>query len=195
MAGAFEEAVATIHNLQPDVVVLDVGTQRSLPLIRAVRVESPATHVVAFGLGEHDQDIIACAEAGVTGYVPADCSAEELIEAIESAARGELRCSPRTAALLVRHLAALADGKGPMDMSPSLTAREREIASLIEQGLSNKQIAVQLDTEIGTVKNHVHNILDKLGAATRGEAAARLRREASRRSLRLTPSHPTSLKL
>jgi DNA-binding NarL/FixJ family response regulator len=113
-----------------------------------------------------------------------------LANAIESAAHGELRCNPKIAAVLVQRLSSLS---APSAQGPNLTlltSREREIATLIEQGLSNKQIACQLHIEIATVKNHVHNILDKLRVTTRGEVGAQLRRTVPRRSLRPTPATP-----
>jgi DNA-binding NarL/FixJ family response regulator len=72
-------------------------------------------------------------------------------------------------------VAALAARREPAGENGHLTSREREIAGLLDQGLTNKEIAGRLFLSISTVKNHVHNILEKLGASTRGEAAARLR--------------------
>jgi DNA-binding NarL/FixJ family response regulator len=75
----------------------------------------------------------------------------------------------------MRRLASLAHGAGDGDPTEPLTSREREILDLIDEGLSNKQIAQQLRIELSTVKNHVHNILGKLGVQRRGEAAALVR--------------------
>lgn len=186
MASSFDDAVGRARALQPHVVVLDVGMPRCLALIRAMRAESPATRIVAFAINESDYEIVACAEAGVAGYVTVDSSIDDLVATIKSAADGELRCSPRIAAVLMQRLTTLAAPPQPV-ASPLLTLREREIATLIEQGLSNKQIAGTLCIELATVKNHVHNILDKLGVTTRGEVAAQLRRSMPRRSLRPTP--------
>jgi two-component system, NarL family, nitrate/nitrite response regulator NarL len=185
-ASDFDEALDRASELRPSVVILDVGIHRSLALIRELRTAAPDVRVVAFAISESEHEIVACAEAGVAGYVTADSTLDELVLATEGAARGELRCSPKTAAVLLRRLELV----GQMQHTHSdtaLTAREREIAELIEQGLSNKEIAAQLKIETATVKNHVHNILDKLNVTTRAEAAARIRRDTPARSLRPTP--------
>ena len=90
------------------------------------------------------------------------------MQAVETTAGGGTVCSPKLAAVLLRR----AGGHRP---AGTLTAREREIAALIEQGCSNKEIAERLEIGLPTVKNHVHNILTKLHATRRGQAAAMLR--------------------
>jgi len=115
--------------------------------------------------------------------VPRAASVEDLVAALESVGRGELLCSAQTAAALLRRVAALAAGRSaPAQPLSNLTRREREIGGLLEAGLSNKDIAVQLGIEVATVKNHVHNVLEKLQVHRRGQAAARLQgRTATRR--------------
>ena len=90
--------------------------------------------------------------------------------------RGEAACSPRVAAALLRRVADRGARARRLDgeFAP-LTSRERQIVALIDEGLSNKEIAARLCIELSTVKNHVHNLLEKLGARGRGEAAARVR--------------------
>jgi DNA-binding NarL/FixJ family response regulator len=89
--------------------------------------------------------------------------------------RGETICPPSVVAALVRHIADRAgEGRDPVE-DGHLTSREREVLVLIEQGLTNKEIARRLGIEERTVKNHVHHVLDKLRVRHRGEAAARLR--------------------
>jgi two-component system, NarL family, nitrate/nitrite response regulator NarL len=186
-ARSHDEALSIADTLHPDVVVIDIATHRGLGTVRAIRAVSPSSAIVAFGVTEAEAEVVSCAEGGVTGYVGADASEDELVEAVERVARGEPHCSPRTAAFLLQRLANIAGRNYDTPSAPSLTTREREIASLLELGLSNKQIAVQLNIELATVKNHVHNILGKLGASTRGEAAARLRRSSSQYNFRATP--------
>jgi DNA-binding NarL/FixJ family response regulator len=105
-------------------------------------------------------------------------SLEDLISALDSVSRGELLCPPRIAAGLRRRVAALAAARAPVGPRGHLTRREAEVAGLIDAGLSNKQIAQRLCIEVPTVKNHVHNILEKLQVHRRGEAAAMLRHDA-----------------
>jgi two-component system, NarL family, nitrate/nitrite response regulator NarL len=131
--------------------------------------------VLALTVPNRETEILAFAEAGIAGFVTLEASVAELVEAIESVARGEALCSPSVAAALLRRLASLAHSRTSADPTGPLTAREREILALIDEGLSNKQIAQRLRIELPTVKNHVHHILVKLGADRRAEAAALVR--------------------
>ncbi len=121
-----------------------------------------------------EQDVIACAEAGISAFVPREGSTEDLINAVRQAIRGELVCSPRVTALLFDRVAALSAGRIKSIDGHALTAREKEIVSLVERGLSNKEIARRLSVGTATVKNHVHNILEKLHIHRRGEVAGRM---------------------
>jgi two-component system nitrate/nitrite response regulator NarL len=167
------EAATRAIELRPDVVLLDMATPDSHALARELAVTAQL-HVVAIGVPENDDDAIACAEAGVAGYVFRDATVDDLVRVIESAARGELLCSPRVAAWLAHRVAALGIRQHD-DRGERLTAREREIVTLIDRGLANKEIAQALNLGVATVKVHVHNILEKLKVRSRGEAAARLR--------------------
>jgi two-component system nitrate/nitrite response regulator NarL len=170
-----DEALTLVESMQPDVVVLDMATSDSLEIVRSIGRSAPKVRTLAFALEEIDRAILASAEAGVAGYVPCDASVDDLVAAIESVMRGELLCRPRTAALLLERLASLARGGHAQSQGLNLTGREREIVVLIDQGLSNKEIAQQLNIEVATVKNHVHNLLEKLHVNTRAQAAAHFR--------------------
>lgn len=143
-------------------------------LAREVSRSQPAVRIVVFSATSNEQEVLRYAEAGVAGFVSLESSREDLVEIVQSAARGELVCPPNVAAALLRRVHVLAPRRPKLDESP-LTARELEVAGLMEAGLSNKQIALQLHIELATVKNHVHRILEKLDARRRGEAVARLR--------------------
>ena len=166
---------ARLDELKPDVVVLDMSARGSLDAIRRVSASSARARIVAFAVEETERDVLLCAEAGAAGYVACDGTMDDLVNTIHSVARGELLCSPRIAATLFRALHAQGSRPDGDRLALTLTAREREIAPLIDRGLSNKEIAAQLRIEVATVKNHVHNLLEKLQVASRGEAAARLR--------------------
>jgi two-component system nitrate/nitrite response regulator NarL len=159
----------------PDVVLVDTATVECPAAIRAVRRAVPGAKVLALGVPESLDEVIAYAEAGVSSYVTTEQSPDELVAAIESATRGEAQCSPQVAAALLERLASLAAEREPAATTIPLTAREQEIIALIELGLSNKQIALELCIELATVKNHVHHILAKLNVKRRAEAAARWR--------------------
>ena len=178
MVGAVADlhaATANVRTLRPDVVLIDQAMSESLAVIRAIRLISPDTKIVALAVPEMDQHVVACAEAGVAGYVRREAGMPELVETLQSVGRGELLCSPKMAATLLKRVAALAAGGAPIGSEPRLTTREIEILGLLEQGFSNKDIARNLGIEIATAKNHVHNILEKLGVNRRHQAAARVR--------------------
>jgi len=166
---------ALLPDLSPDLVLVDMGLPDGLAAIRSIATALPHAKVVSLGVGVDDGAVLACAEAGAVGYVPREGSLKDLLAVIASAARGEAICSPRIAAALLRRVASLAAGRGADQMPASLTSREREIVRLLDQGLSNKASAKRLCIEVSTVKNHAHNILEKLHLHRRGEAAARLR--------------------
>jgi two-component system, NarL family, nitrate/nitrite response regulator NarL len=168
-----------VPRLRPDVVLVDVATRGSLELIRDLRADAPGCKVLAFAVEEIAEDIIECAEAGAAGFVTADASIDELVTAIQGVAQAELVCSPRIAAQLFGRIS---EGGGRCAFETrSLTSREREVLECIRQGKSNKEIAQTLHIAEPTVKNHVHNLLDKLDVTTRAQAAARAATASSRR--------------
>jgi DNA-binding NarL/FixJ family response regulator len=185
-AATRDETHRLARELRPDVLLLDMAMPGSLELVHEVHDIAPETRVLALTIPEADGAVIACAEAGVAGFVTREATIADLLEAIRSAARGEATMSPRAAAALLRRVGALAADR-PASAPPrgELTAREREIVELVALGLSNKAIAARLHVEVATVKNHVHNILDKLQVRRRGEIAAHLGRPAASSPLHL----------
>jgi len=175
LAADHSAALERSYELQPDIVFLDVSMPDGLWLVHELHAVAPDAAVVATAVAEADGEIVACAEAGVAGFVTRDQSLAEAVRVLESVACGESPCSPRTAAALLRRVAVLSaqrESPGPPD---GLTPRESQIAGLIARGRSNKEIARELCIEISTVKNHVHHMLEKLGVRGRAEAAARVR--------------------
>jgi two-component system nitrate/nitrite response regulator NarL len=184
-----EEALRLAAETPPDIVIVDMATRHSLTVVRSIRHDLPDAHIVGFGVDEVEGEVLACAEAGLAGYVPSDASLDELVVRVESVHRGELLCTPRMAATLFRRLESRNHGDDPQPQAVVLTAREREVLKLVDDGLSNKEIAVQLRIEVSTVKNHVHNVLDKLNVTSRMEAAARLGTHVSVRQRGLGAAH------
>jgi DNA-binding NarL/FixJ family response regulator len=182
MAPDVESAVGAVRATRPDVVLLDAGMAGTFELVRALKATYDDARIVAFAVDECERDIEVCAEAGVSSFVTRDVTVDGLASAICAAVRDELTCSPRAAALLFRRVAALSGTSHAMraerSLLATLTSREREIATLIAHGQSNKEIGRALHIEVATVKNHVHRILEKLQVGTRGEAAARMRRDS-----------------
>jgi DNA-binding NarL/FixJ family response regulator len=180
-------ALACIEDKNPDAVLLDFAMPDALSLPEAIVAAEMPVKVVAFSVAETEDEICKCAEAGIAGYVGRNGSRDDLIAAVENAIRGEVLCPPRVAATLFRRLAAHVQTTKQRPPDAALTSREQDIIALIDRGLSNKEIARQLKISLPTVKNHVHNILEKLQVRRRGAAAARLReaalaRAATRRS-------------
>jgi DNA-binding NarL/FixJ family response regulator len=169
---------ARVAELTPDVLLLDVARPSNLDACLPLRRVLHDVKIVAFAVAEVDRDIIACAEAGVSGFVSRRGTAKDLVAAVHRAVRHELLCSPRTAASLFSRLALLPPRQDRGAGNTILTRREQEIAALVEQGLSNKEIARLLRIGHATVKNHLHSILTKLQVRSRAEAAAKIRRSA-----------------
>lgn len=181
---------ARIAELRPDVLLLDIATPGGLGLARPVREMLPDVKTVAIAVSEVEQEVIACAEAGVSGFVSRNGSAQDVVTAVHCAVRGELVCSPRTAALIVNRMAILSAKPDHSASSHTLTRREHEIILLLNEGLSNKEIARALRIQNATVKNHVHSILSKMQMRRRGEVAAQFRRVQPARidQIELAPS-------
>jgi two-component system nitrate/nitrite response regulator NarL len=174
-AASLAEAQPRLAALEraPDVTLLDLGlAEGGAGATRALRDAEPATSIVALAVHEADEDVVLWAEAGVAGLVSAEATLAELLDAVEAAGRDEVLTSPAVAAALLRRVAQVAGEhrRAAAPDGPPLTRREREIVSLIGRGLSNKEIAGTLRIELPTVKNHVHNILEKLRVARRTEA-------------------------
>jgi DNA-binding NarL/FixJ family response regulator len=166
------EALDLVSAHSPDVVVLDMATGESVDLVRTLRATMPELKTVAFGVEGDEREIIAFAQAGVAGYVPSDASIDALTSAIAGVMKGDLVCPPLVAATLLRHVGTGSGGARAARPAVNLTSREFEVLALIDAGLSNKEIAVRLHIEVATVKNHVHNLLEKLHVTSRVEAAA-----------------------
>lgn len=164
-----------VRALQPDIVLLDPALSDGMQIIRDLVDGAMRVEVVAFAAPVTESAVAECAEAGVSGYVTHDDSFGDLLATIRSVARGEPLCSPRAAGALLRRLRALAQAQSLGFPEMRLTRREHEVIGLIDEGLSNKQIARRLCIELPTVKNHVHHILGKLDATRRTEAVARMR--------------------
>jgi two-component system, NarL family, nitrate/nitrite response regulator NarL len=174
-AADWPQSLTRLRDLMPDVVLVDMVMPESVLAVRSICAAAPAVKVVALAVPETERDVFAYSEAGIAGYITREASIEELVQTIESTARGELILSPRMAATLLRHVATLATEGGAEMPEARLTTRELEIVELMDEGLSNKEIARRLSIGLPTVKNHVHHILEKLQVTRRSEAGARVR--------------------
>jgi two-component system nitrate/nitrite response regulator NarL len=182
IADTLASALTCIEDSSPDVALLDIAMPDALTMPDAVAAMGALVKIVAFSVAETEDEICTCAEAGIAGYVSRTGSKEELVAAVENAIRGEIVCSPRMAASLFRRLAVRVRTSRQTGPEATLTGRENAIIALIDRGLSNKDIARQLKISTATVKNHVHNILQKLQVRRRGAATAVLREAAAARA-------------
>ncbi len=164
----WQDAEPRIRALQPEIVLLDMSAAGSLRMVGDVATAAPSAKVVALAVPDGESELMKCAEAGAAGFVSRRGSIPDLLDTIRSAAQDELRCTPREAAALLRTIRRLSFERQPLP-EVRLTARQRQVAALIREGLSNKEIASQLSIELPTVKNHVHTILEKLELHSRYE--------------------------
>jgi two-component system, NarL family, nitrate/nitrite response regulator NarL len=160
--------------LHPDVVLFDATRPGSANFAKDLVASAPRSKVVAFGVKETEEEILALAAAGTAGYVRDSVESCDIAKVLERVMRDELTCSPRAAASLYRHVGALSQNDNQPCAIP-LSRRELQIAHLIDRGLTNKEIGRQLGIEAATVKNHIYNLCEKLKVHRRGEAAARIR--------------------
>ena len=175
-----EDALKLIQQQKADVALVSVSLPEdgALKLTRAIVDITPNTKVLALGLADDTDDVLKYIEAGASGYILKDSSLLDLIEIIRSTQKGEAQVSAKMAAAMVERLSSLAKmfsipGTNFTD-DVHLTPREREVLECIGQGFTNQEIASRLLVELGTVKNHVHSILEKLNVSNRDEAASYL---------------------
>jgi DNA-binding NarL/FixJ family response regulator len=172
-----DRALDLIWKCSCDVILASVNLANDgvLKLIRGAKAFS-SVKVLVVGFAKAEEEfILRYIEAGAAGYVLEEDSVEDLLKNIRAAYNGEALVSPEVAAAMISRIAELAKPYSTtepgMDEVTDLTPREREVLDLIGEGLSNQEIAVRLVIEVGTVKNHVHNILRKLDVSSRQAAA------------------------
>lgn len=172
-------AVELVEQLKPHVVLMDVRMPRmnGVDATRQIRARAPETQVIILTTFDDDEYVFEGLRAGAMGYLLKDVSAEELTDAIRRVARGEALIQPSIARKVVSEFARLgAPEKKPTarsEMLDPLSERELEILKLLAQGMSNREIAETLFITEGTAKNHISNILSKLGVRDRTQAVLR----------------------
>ena len=179
-AGNGEEAVRLAAALSPDVVLMDLRMPvlDGVAATRRLSAALPGCKVIVLTTFDDDEYIFEGLRAGALGYVLKDVASDVLFEAVRAAARGESVLQPSVAAKVVAQFARLADrstrSQPARSLVEPLSERELEVLALIAEGKSNKEIAAVLYIAEGTVKNHVTNILGKLGVRDRTQAALRV---------------------
>ena len=171
-----ERIMQKAKELNPQIVLLDMGLkdQDSLRFVASVKTEIPDARIIIMGLIPTQIDIIDYVKAGVSGFILKNASIDDFVNTIRVVDDGNKVLPPAMTGSLFSQIAeyAIKSGKTMMDESVRMTNREREIITLIGEGLTNKEIAQQLHIATYTVKSHVHNILEKLALRTRLQIAA-----------------------
>jgi DNA-binding NarL/FixJ family response regulator len=178
-AGNGEEALRLAARLRPDVILMDL----QMPVLdgvestRRLRAAHPECRVIVLTTFDDDEYVFEGLRAGAIGYLLKDTPSARLLEAIRAAARGESFLQPSIAAKVVAEFSRLADQAPPrpQPLADPLSEREVEVLRLLASGASNREIAAALVITEGTVKNHVTNILSKLGVSDRTQAALKAR--------------------
>ena len=163
--------LSEVDRAVPDAILLNIDTPDSSTLLQLGLDLDRRARVIVYGLSiDRESEIVSCAEAGVAGLHMRTESFEHLLTLTRNSSGGRAQCSPEVSSILLRRVYAFAAQANPDATTDVLTRREIEILELIEQGLTNQQIASRLSLTLHTVKNHVHNLLSKLGVASRAEA-------------------------
>jgi len=132
---------------------------------------------ILVGMEPYEKQFIAAVRSGVTGYLLQDASASDVVAAVRAVFRGEAVCPPQLCAVLFRCVAQMSREMTPSDSpsKPDLTLRQQQLVTLVAKGLTNKEIASQLNLSEFTVRNHIHNILKQVDASSRSEAVQVIR--------------------
>lgn len=175
-----EAAVAATGKLKPDVVLMDLRMPvlGGVEATRRIVAAGPKPRVIVLTTFDEDEEVFAALRAGAVGYLLKASSAEKLCGAIRAAAQGSSVLEPSIAAKLMARASAPAPAAPRAPAAPlvdPLSARELDVLRFLASGLSNKEIGAQLKISEGTVKNHMTNVLGKLGALDRTQAALRAR--------------------
>ena len=170
-AGDGREAVRLTLELQPDVVVLDIGMPllNGVDAVQQIARRAPAVRVLVVSMHAADVYVTRAVRAGAAGYILKDSADADLLRAVTAVAQGKSFFSPAVARVLLdEYVRQLAD-RGITDRFDTLSEREREIFQLVAEGFSNKEIASQLGISTGTVETHRARIMDKLDVHSAAE--------------------------
>jgi DNA-binding NarL/FixJ family response regulator len=166
------QALTMIPEVKPDVVLLDMRmpNMSGLDVLNALKDRGDAPPVIILTTFDDDQLVLAGMKSGAKGYLLKDVSLEQLVEAVKTVAAGGSLVAPVVTQRLLSGLKNMQNDFASLDRPDPLTDRETEILRLMASGYSNKEIANSLGVAEGTVKNHVSNILSKLGVRDRTRA-------------------------
>jgi DNA-binding NarL/FixJ family response regulator len=177
-ASTAEEALAIAPQVRPDVLLVDIDLpgMDGLRLVRELSPRLPNTHIVMLTVSAADRDLVTAIRYGAHGYLTKDLTPDALLRAVRSAAAGELAMTADMAGRLVHRLLGTGRPSSPGEGGgglATLSSREHEVLGLLSDGLTDREIAMSLYISQRTVETHVSNLLHKLGARNRAEAARR----------------------
>src|SRR5262245_50762220 len=169
-------AVALAAERHPSIVLMDLRMPEmsGIEATRRIVAADPSIGVLVLTMSEDDDSLVAAMRAGARGYIPKDADADELLRAIRASAVGEMISGPSITPRLMPFFASGGTGRSANPF-PDLTERELEILDLIAAGMSNAEIGQRLGIAPKTVRNHVANVLNKLGVPDRSQAIVRAR--------------------
>ena len=179
-ATTVSEALRKSNREDVDVILVStrLANQGALAITRSITENGPGVSVLLLGLTEKKERVLKYIEAGASGYVLENDSVDDLVNKIRAAHDDLAYVSPTVASALMDRLSELAQMFAVLETSDvaeaGLTPRELEVLDLLGQGKTNQEISERLVIEVGTVKNHVHNIFEKLNVNSRAEAASYL---------------------
>ena len=169
------EALEKARRLRPDIILMDIRMPEcdGIGATRLIKAELPDTKIIMLTVSEEEEDLFEAISSGAHGYLLKNMRPDELFEMLEGALSGEAVVAPSMAQRILGAFVTQAHrrtelGADQADLSP----REVEVLELASQGATNKEIADKLFISVGTVKNHVHNILEKLHLKNRAQIAA-----------------------
>lgn len=168
-ASTAQEAIALAEQLQPDVMLMDIGLPDAsgIETTAAIKQRWPQIAVVALTIHEDEEYFFKMLHAGASAYVPKRAAPAELLTAIHTVAAGQVYLYPSLATLLVRDFLVRAPVEGPA--LPELTEREQEVLAYLAEGASNPEIAEALSISPKTVGRHRENLMAKLNLHSRAE--------------------------
>jgi DNA-binding NarL/FixJ family response regulator len=169
-----QQAIDFVLASKPDVILMDIHMPvcDGIKAARQIKLERPETKIIALTVSEEDDDLFEAIRGGADGYLLKDLQPEELFESIRGIQRGETPISPAVASKLLNEFRRRPRPDVADTPAMDLTVRELEVLDLVAGGFSNAEIAARLFIVEGTVKNHLHNILEKLHLQNRVQAAA-----------------------
>lgn len=175
-ADSISSAVEAVEAHQPDVVVMDLhlGEESGVEATRAIVARQPEVGVLVVTMVDEEDTVFAAMRAGARGYLLKGAGPVEIERAVRAVAAGEVLLAPQVAARTLPLMMGSARRAAALPF-PSLTEREHEVLELVAQGLDNTRIAKRLGLSDKTVRNHLSNVLTKLGVADRGAAIAKAR--------------------